>query len=122
MVTTGFSDPLALLTEGQIDLAWIFYGWQGIQAEQMGIDLDVVMMEDYFDCVPDYYTPVVIASEATIADRPEVVEALLAGPVARLHVRGGAPGRGRGHPAAARCPNWTARSSRRARDGSPATT
>jgi len=77
VVTTGFSDPLALLAQGQIDLAWIFYGWQGIQAEQSGIDLDVVMMADYFDCVPDYYTPVVIASEETIANDPEAVEALL---------------------------------------------
>jgi len=78
IVTTGFSDPLALLAEGQIDLAWIFYGWQGIQAKQMGIDLDVVMMKDYFDCVPDFYTPVVIAGEETIAEKPEVVTALVA--------------------------------------------
>jgi ABC-type nitrate/sulfonate/bicarbonate transport system substrate-binding protein len=77
IVTTGFSDPLVLMKEGQIDLAWIFYGWQGLQAKQMGIDLDVVMMKDYFDVVPDYYTPVVIASEATIAGRPEFVKSLL---------------------------------------------
>jgi ABC-type nitrate/sulfonate/bicarbonate transport system substrate-binding protein len=77
MVTTGFSDPLALLNDGQIGLAWIFYGWQGIQAEQMGIDLDILMMKDYFDVVPDYYTPVVIASETTVAERPELVCALL---------------------------------------------
>ncbi len=77
IVTTGLAEPLALLKEGQIDLAWIFYGWQGIQAEQLGLDLDVVMMEDYFEVVPDYYTPVVIASEATIAGSPEVVAALL---------------------------------------------
>jgi ABC-type nitrate/sulfonate/bicarbonate transport system substrate-binding protein len=77
IVTTGLSDPLALLAEGQIDLAWIYYGWQGLQAKQMGIDLDVVMMKDYFDVVPDYYTPVVIAGEATIAGRPKLVKALL---------------------------------------------
>ena len=77
IVTTGFSDPLALMKEGEIDLAWIFYGWQGLQAKQMGIDLDVIMMRDYFDVVPDYYTPVVIANQATIAGRPEVVKALL---------------------------------------------
>ena len=35
------------------------------------------MMKDYFDCVPDYYTPVVIASEDTIANRPEVVKAFM---------------------------------------------
>ena len=77
MVTTGFSDALALLAQKQVDLVWIYYGWQGVQAEQQGIDLNVVMMKDYVDCVPDYYTPVVIASEATVADKPDVVKAVL---------------------------------------------
>jgi ABC-type nitrate/sulfonate/bicarbonate transport system substrate-binding protein len=77
IVDTGFADPLALLAAEQIDLAWIFRGWQGIQAEQQGIALDLVMMEDWFDCIPDYYTPVLIASEATLADRPEVVRVFL---------------------------------------------
>lgn len=75
---TGFSDPLALLQEGQIDVAWIFFGTQGIAAQQTGIDLHVVMMGDYTDCIPDYYTPVFITSEDTIAGRPEVVRAFLA--------------------------------------------
>jgi ABC-type nitrate/sulfonate/bicarbonate transport system substrate-binding protein len=78
IVETGFADPLALLDAGQIDLAWIFRGWQGIQAEQKNIDLDLVMMEDWFDCIPDYYTPVLIASETTLRSRPAVVEAFLA--------------------------------------------
>ena len=77
VVNTGFSDPLALLDEAQTDLAWIFYGWQGIQAEYEGIDLQIVMMEDWFDCIPDYYTPVFIASEKTIRERPQVVRAFL---------------------------------------------
>ena len=77
IVNTGFSDPLALLEQGQIDLAWIFYGWQGIQAELQGIELEVVMMEDWFDCIPDYYTPVIFAAEATLEDRPEIVRAFL---------------------------------------------
>jgi len=78
IVDIGFADPLALLDAGQIDLAWIFRGWQGIQAEQQGIDLDLVMMEDWHACIPDYYTPVLIASEATLNERPEVVRAFLA--------------------------------------------
>ena len=77
IVNTGFSDPLALLDEAQTDLAWIFYGWQGIQAEYEGIDLQIVMMEDWFDCIPDYYTPVFIASEETIQERPQIVRAFL---------------------------------------------
>jgi ABC-type nitrate/sulfonate/bicarbonate transport system substrate-binding protein len=78
IVDTGFADPLALLDEEQIDLAWIFYAWQGTQAELKGIDLDIVMMKDWLDCIPDYYTPVFIASEQTIQEHPEVVRAFLA--------------------------------------------
>lgn len=77
VVDTGFADPLALLDEEQTDLAWIFFAWQGVQAELQDIDLGVVMMEDWFDCIPDYYTPVFVASEATIAERPHVVSAFL---------------------------------------------
>lgn len=77
VIETGFADPLALLAEEQIDLAWIFYGTQGIAAQQKGIDLNLVMLEDHFDCIPDYYTPVLIASEATISERPEVVRAFV---------------------------------------------
>jgi ABC-type nitrate/sulfonate/bicarbonate transport system substrate-binding protein len=58
-------------------MAWIFYGWQGFQAKQQGVDLNVVMMKDYFQYIPDYYTPVVIANEDTITKKPEVVKALL---------------------------------------------
>ncbi|HEC23645.1 MAG TPA: ABC transporter substrate-binding protein [Chloroflexi bacterium] len=77
IVDTGFADPLALLDQGQIDLAWIFYGWQGIQAELQGVDLNVVMMEDWFDCIPDYYTPVLITSEQMMAEHPDTIRAFM---------------------------------------------
>ncbi len=77
IIDIGFSDPLALLDEEKIDLAWIFTGRQGIQANFEGIDLDVVMMDDWFDCVPDYYTPVIIASETTLSEQPELTSAFL---------------------------------------------
>ncbi|MFC1945303.1 ABC transporter substrate-binding protein [Chloroflexota bacterium] len=74
IVNTGFADPLALIDEGRIDLAWIFYGWQGFQAQQNNVNLNVLMLKDYFGCIPDYYTPVVITSEDAIANKPEVVK------------------------------------------------
>ncbi len=77
IVDTGFSDPLALLAEFQIDLAWIFYAWQGIQADLQDIELDISMMNEWFDCIPDYYTPVIIASESTLAEQPDIVRRLL---------------------------------------------
>jgi ABC-type nitrate/sulfonate/bicarbonate transport system substrate-binding protein len=77
IVDTGYADPLALLDQEQIDLAWIFYAWQGVQAERENIDLDVIMMQDWIDCIPDYYTPVLITSEETIAERPQLVRLFL---------------------------------------------
>jgi ABC-type nitrate/sulfonate/bicarbonate transport system substrate-binding protein len=77
IVDTGLADPLALLDAGQIDLGWIFYGTQGVAAAQQGIDLSVVMMADYTDCIPDYYTPILITSEQMIAEQPEVVQAFV---------------------------------------------
>ncbi len=35
------------------------------------------MMEDWFGCIPDYYTPVFITSEQTLTERPEAVKAFL---------------------------------------------
>lgn len=82
VVDIGFADPLAMLAEGQVDITWIYEAWEGAQADQQGVDIDVVRMSDYFDCIPDYYSPILIASESTIAERPEVVEAFV-GAVAR---------------------------------------
>jgi ABC-type nitrate/sulfonate/bicarbonate transport system substrate-binding protein len=76
-IETGFTDPLSLLQQGQIDFAWIFYGWQGIQAEQLGLPLDLVRLEDQFDCIPDYYTPVLITRQAMLADRPDAVRSFV---------------------------------------------
>ncbi len=74
IVNTGYADPLALISEKKTDLGWIFYGWQAFQAEQQDIDINVLMMKDWFDCIPDYYTPVVITSEKFITSKPEIVK------------------------------------------------
>ncbi len=76
-VNTGTTDPLELVASKQVDLAWIFYGWEGIQAKQKGVNLNIVMMQDHTDCIPDYYTPVLITSEQTIKQKPDVVRAFL---------------------------------------------
>ncbi len=77
IIDTGFTDPLALLSEKRTDLAWIFYAWEGIQAQQQGVDLNIVMMSDWTDCIPDYYTPVFITSQRLIDERPEIVRAFV---------------------------------------------
>ncbi|HLT57158.1 MAG TPA: ABC transporter substrate-binding protein [Limnochordales bacterium] len=76
VVLPGGVDLVTMLTR-DIDFTWIYYGWQGIEAELRGVELDVVMMDQYFDAVPDYYTPVLVTSEALIASDPELVRAVV---------------------------------------------
>lgn len=76
-INLGLSDPLVLLGSGAIDLAWIFEGWQGVQARRQGLELDLVRLADHRDCIPDYYTPILIGREADIAGRPDAVRAFV---------------------------------------------
>ncbi len=67
------TDILAMFAAERADLAWIFYGTQGIQAQNLGIDIDYFPMSDYFDCIPDYYTPIIITHNDTIMQRPNLI-------------------------------------------------
>jgi ABC-type nitrate/sulfonate/bicarbonate transport system substrate-binding protein len=67
-IDVGF-DIFPALVNRSADVAWIFLGWDGVQAEIMGVELNVIPL--YGSCVPDYYTPVIIAGETTIARNPD---------------------------------------------------
>jgi len=60
-----------------VDFAWIFQGWTGIEAELKGIKLNYIDLSKE-DKVFDYYTPVIICSEKMIADNPELVKKFMA--------------------------------------------
>lgn len=46
----------------EADFEWIYYGWDGIQAERNGKKLNLIMVKD-LDPALDYYSPVIITSE-----------------------------------------------------------
>jgi len=69
-VDVGF-DVFPALLGGRVDLAWIFLAWDGVQAQIKGYDLNTIPL--YGSCVPDYYTPVVIAGENTIKEKADLV-------------------------------------------------
>ena len=74
-VDVGF-DAFPALIGGRVDFALIFLAWDGVQAEIMGKPLDHVLLAG--SCVPDYYTPVLIAGEKTITEKPDIVRSFLA--------------------------------------------
>ncbi len=53
------------------DFEWIYYGWDGVYAEGRGIDMDYIPLNE-LNPIFDYYTPVIISSEAYLRDNPEI--------------------------------------------------
>ncbi len=74
-IDIGFTEPFPLMDQNRIDFVWLFYGWDGIRAKQQGLAVDFLLLRDYATCIPDYYTPLLISSEAFIAASPDVVRA-----------------------------------------------
>lgn len=73
-VDVGF-DAFPALLGGRADIAWIFMGWDGVQAQLKGVALTTVPL--YGSCVPDYYTPVIIAGEKTLAEKGDLARRFL---------------------------------------------
>lgn len=76
MVDLGALDFFAA-TKSHVDFTWIFYGWDGIAAELNNVPINFIRLQD-FEASLDYYTPVIIANEDTLNERPELVEAFMA--------------------------------------------
>lgn len=76
-VDVGYVDGFELMVQDRIDFAWMYYGWTGIEGERRGLDLDSVLLMDYLDCIPDYYTPILITQQAMIDEQPDVVAAFV---------------------------------------------
>ncbi len=76
MVNIGSTDFFAAVKR-DVDFAWIYWGgWAGIEAELRGMKLNFVELA-VEDSALDYYTPVLIANEDTLAERPELARKFL---------------------------------------------
>ncbi|WP_079479205.1 ABC transporter substrate-binding protein [Halobacillus salinus] len=76
IVNMGNSDFFTAV-ERDIDFAWIYYGWTGVEAELRGQKLNMQYLTDYSEKL-DYYTPVLTTNEAMIKENPDTVEAFMA--------------------------------------------
>lgn len=74
-VTTDL-DPVAALKSGKFDFAWVFEGWEVVQAQREGLQVNVFPLVDY--CIPDYYAPVIITSGSFIQSHPDLIRKFLA--------------------------------------------
>jgi len=72
MFNLGMLDFVTATQRNFADFFWIFYGWQGIHAQLQGIDFIYIPLTELAN-VLDYYTPVIVTSEAMISTNPDVV-------------------------------------------------
>lgn len=75
IVNIGASDFFTSVTR-DVDFSWIFYGWDGIAAELKNFKINFILLQD-LDPLLDFYTPVIIASEKTVNENPELVKKFL---------------------------------------------
>lgn len=78
LIEVGNVDYRAGLERDFFDFVWIFDGWDGIRLRQAGMDVTTVPFDEHFDCIPDWYTPVLATSEQAITDDPDMVSDFLA--------------------------------------------
>lgn len=78
-VEIGDVDYLAGMDQGAFDVAWVFSGWDGLRATELEErQISELRFADHLDCIPDWYTPLLAASEASIEDDDERLRTFLA--------------------------------------------
>lgn len=75
MINIGSADFFTSISK-DVDFAWIYWGWTGIESVQKGIPLNFIRLRDYNDAL-DFYTPLLIASEDTVKNSPALVSAFM---------------------------------------------
>ncbi|HWJ98206.1 MAG TPA: ABC transporter substrate-binding protein [Acidimicrobiales bacterium] len=77
-VDVGEADYRIGLERNQYDAVWIFDGWDGIRLKQEGVDTSTIPFIDHEDCIPDWYTPLLAASEQVEQERGDDLTAFMA--------------------------------------------
>lgn len=75
IVNMGNSDFFTAVKR-DIDFAWIYYGWTGVEAELRNEPINMVYLTDYSKKL-DYYTPVISTNEKMVKNDPETIKAFM---------------------------------------------
>lgn len=63
----------------QYDAVWVFDGWDTIRMRDMaGLPVTTIPFRANLDCIPDWYTPILVADERLADKEPQVVRAFVA--------------------------------------------
>lgn len=77
-IDIGNVDYLAGLEQDRFDVVWVFAGWDALRASGVNDDVVTIAFADHLDCIPNWYTPVLIGNETAMADDPDLASDFLA--------------------------------------------
>lgn len=71
-IVTVNTSPIQALKDKTVDFAWVFSGWEGLQAKREGLELTTFDLRDFG--IPDYSTPNIITSPKTIDTKKDALK------------------------------------------------
>jgi len=75
MIYDEVTDAVSALQTG-VDSIWVYYAWDGMATQLAGLDTNFLFLTDC-DPVFDFYSPVLVASNAWMEEHPDKVRAFL---------------------------------------------
>ena len=76
-IEIGNVDYLAGLEQERFDVTWVFGGWDALRADAERDDVVTLPMGEQEECIPNWYTPVILGNSAAMAADPELAAAFL---------------------------------------------
>ncbi len=77
-VDVGNADYSVGFRKKAYDAVWVFDGWDVIRLRDIAkTPITTIAFRDHLDCIPDWYTPVIITTETILREKPDLVRAFL---------------------------------------------
>ena len=76
LIPSTVTDEVSALKTKSVDSIWVFYGWAGVKTELENLETDYFAFSD-IDPVFDYYTPVLIAGNTFLKEKPQAAKAFM---------------------------------------------
>ena len=76
LIPSTVTDEVSALKSKSVDAIWIFYAWAGVATEVADLETDYFAFKD-INPIFDYYTPVVIANNDFLEEKPDTAKAFL---------------------------------------------
>ena len=77
-VDVGNADYNVGFRKKAYDAVWVFDGWDVIRLRDIAkTPVTTIPFREHLNCIPDWYTPVIVTSETLLKEQPELVRAFL---------------------------------------------